>query len=124
MNNKYLLAISGNDIFSGGGLSADLATFSANHFHGFVAVTCLTAVSENGFEIFETGPKVFSLQLKSLGEVPFVGIKIGLLPSADSIKEVRDFLNNQVSIPCVLDPVLVCKEKHDHAVSLCDHCDT
>ena len=52
MTNKYILAISGNDIFSGGGLYADLATYTTNHLHGFLAVTCLTALTENGFDVF------------------------------------------------------------------------
>ncbi|HDR3341859.1 TPA: bifunctional hydroxymethylpyrimidine kinase/phosphomethylpyrimidine kinase, partial [Bacillus anthracis] len=54
MTNKYILAISGNDIFSGGGLYADLATYTTNHLHGFLAVTCLTALTENGFDVFAT----------------------------------------------------------------------
>ena len=52
MTNKYILAISGNDIFSGGGLYADLATYTTNHLHGFLAVTCLTALTDKGFEVF------------------------------------------------------------------------
>ena len=45
MSDELVLAISGNDIFSGGGLHADLATFTTNKQNGFVAITCLTAVS-------------------------------------------------------------------------------
>ena len=51
MKNNFILAISGNDIFSGGGLHADLATYTVNQLHGFVAVTCLTAMTEQGFEV-------------------------------------------------------------------------
>lgn len=50
MKTRNVLAISGNDIFSGGGLHADLATYVVNKLHGFVAVTCLTAMSDKGFE--------------------------------------------------------------------------
>ena len=49
MSNELILAISGNDIFSGGGLHADLATYTTNKQHCFVAVTCLTAMTEHGF---------------------------------------------------------------------------
>ena len=66
MKTNYILAISGNDIFSGGGLYADLATYTTNHLHGFVSVTCLTAMTENGFEVFATDNTVFGHQLKSL----------------------------------------------------------
>ena len=46
MSDELILAISGNDIFSGGGLHADLATFTTNKQHGFVALTCLTAMTD------------------------------------------------------------------------------
>ena len=46
MKNNRILALSGNDIFSGGGLAADLATYTLNGLHGFVAMTCLTALTE------------------------------------------------------------------------------
>ena len=117
MTNKYILAISGNDIFSGGGLYADLATYTTNHLHGFLAVTCLTALTENGFDVFATDETVFSHQLNSLKDVPFSGIKLGLLPNVKVADLALGFVKSHVGIPIVLDPVLVCKEKHDVEVS-------
>lgn len=117
MTNKYILAISGNDIFSGGGLYADLATYTTNHLHGFLAVTCLTALTENGFDVFATDETVFSHQLNSLKDVPFSGIKLGLLPNVKVADLALEFVESHVEIPIVLDPVLVCKEKHDVEVS-------
>lgn len=117
MTTKYLLAISGNDIFSGGGLYADLATYGANQIHGFVAVTCLTAMTEKGFEVFATDETIFSHQLASLKDVPFSGIKIGLLPNVDLAEQALAFIKERQAIPVVLDPVLVCKESHDVEVS-------
>ena len=105
MKNNRILALSGNDIFSGGGLSADLATYTLNGLHGFVAVTCLTALTEKGFEVFPTDDAIFQHELDSLRDVEFAGIKIGLLPTVSP------------GVPVVLDPVLVCKETHDVAVS-------
>ena len=49
MSNELILAISGNDIFSGGAY-ADLATYTTNKKAWFLAVTCLTTMTENGFE--------------------------------------------------------------------------
>ena len=117
MTNNYILAISGNDIFSGGGLYADLATYTTNHLHGFLAVTCLTALTENGFDVFATDETVFSHQLNSLKDVPFSGIKLGLLPNVKVADLALEFVKSHVGIPIVLDPVLVCKEKHDDEVS-------
>lgn len=117
MTSKYVLAISGNDIFSGGGLYADLATYGANQIHGFVAVTCLTAMTENGFEVFATDQHLFSHQLASLKDIPFSGIKIGLLPNVDLAEQTLAFIKERQELPIVLDPVLVCKESHDVEVS-------
>ncbi|BDS82692.1 phosphomethylpyrimidine kinase [Streptococcus pneumoniae] len=69
MKNNRILALSGNDIFSGGGLSADLATYTLNGLHGFVAVTCLTALTEKGFEVFPTDDTIFQHELDSLRDV-------------------------------------------------------
>lgn len=117
MKTNYILAISGNDIYSGGGLYADLATFQEHKLHGFLAVTCLTAVTENGFEVFATDQKVFKAQLDSIKDIPFAGIKLGLLPNLEVAEAALDFVKAHSAIPILLDPVLVCKEKHDLEVS-------
>lgn len=117
MSDELILAISGNDIFSGGGLHADLATFTTNKQHGFVALTCLTAMTENGFEVIPVDSNVFKQQLDSLKDVPFSAIKIGLLPNVEIAELTLDFVKKHSDIPIVLDPVLVCKETHDVEVS-------
>ncbi len=117
MKNNLILALSGNDIFSGGGLYADLTTYTVHHLHGFVAVTCLTAMTDKGFEVFPTDGQIFAHQLASLREVPFSAIKIGLLPNVDIAEQALEFVKVHQDIPVVLDPVLVCKETHDTEVS-------
>lgn len=117
MSNELILAISGNDIFSGGGLHADLSTYTVNKQHGFVAVTCLTAMTEHGFEVIPVDSTVFAQQLQSLKGVPFAGIKLGLLPNVEVAELALDFVKDHPEIPVVLDPVLVCKETHDVEVS-------
>ena len=97
----------------------------------FLAVTCLTALTENGFDVFATDETVFSHQLNSLKDVPFQD-KLGLLPNVKVADLALEFVESHVGIPIVLDPVLVCKEKHDVEVSalrdellkfftICDH---
>ena len=117
MSNELILAISGNDIFSGGGLHADLATYTTNKQHGFVAVTCLTAMTEHGFEVIPVDSTTFAQQLNSLKDVPFSAIKLGLLPNVEVADLALDYVKAHADIPVVLDPVLVCKETHDVAVS-------
>ncbi|BCP56983.1 hydroxymethylpyrimidine/phosphomethylpyrimidine kinase [Streptococcus parasuis] len=117
MKTNYILALSGNDIFSGGGLHADLTTYTVHKLHGFVAVTCLTAMTEKGFEVFPTDSTIFAHQLASLKDVPFSAIKIGLLPNVEIAEQALEVIQAHQDIPVVLDPVLVCKETHDTEVS-------
>ena len=98
MKNNRILALSGNDIFSGGGLAADLATYTLNGLHGFVAMTCLTALTENGFEVFPTDETIFQQQLDSLKSVDFGGIKIGLLPTVGVAEKALIFIAVMPSI--------------------------
>lgn len=117
MKTNYILALSGNDIFSGGGLHADLTTYTVHKLHGFVAVTCLTAMTEKGFEVFPTDSTIFAHQLTSLKNVPFSAVKIGLLPNVEIAEQALEVIQAHQDIPVVLDPVLVCKETHDTEVS-------
>ncbi|WP_155970138.1 bifunctional hydroxymethylpyrimidine kinase/phosphomethylpyrimidine kinase [Streptococcus ruminantium] len=117
MKTNYVLALSGNDIFSGGGLYADLTTYTVHQLHGFVAVTCLTAMTDKGFEVIPTDSHVFAQQLASLKDVPFSAIKIGLLPNVEIAEQALEVIKLHQDIPVVLDPVLVCKETHDTEVS-------
>ena len=117
MKTNYILALSGNDIFSGGGLHADLTTYTVHKLHGFVAVTCLTAMTEKGFEVFPTDSTIFAHQLTSLKNVTFSAIKIGLLPNVEIAEQALEVIQAHQDIPVVLDPVLVCKETHDTEVS-------
>ncbi|MGT2964353.1 bifunctional hydroxymethylpyrimidine kinase/phosphomethylpyrimidine kinase [Streptococcus acidominimus] len=117
MKSKYIVALSGNDIFSGGGLYADLTTYTVNGLHGFVVVTCLTAMTGAGFEVFPVEETVVEKQLRSLQEVDFAAIKLGLLPNVAIAKQALDFVRAQADLPIVLDPVLVCKETHDVEVN-------
>lgn len=117
MKTNYILALSGNDIFSGGGLHADLTTYTVHKLHGFVAVTCSTAMTEKGFEVFPTDSTIFAHQLTSLKNVPFSAIKIGLLPNVEIAEQALEVIQAHQDIPVVLDPVLVCKETHDTEVS-------
>lgn len=121
MTNKVpkILAISGSDILSGGGFQADLATFAAHGCYGFVAVTALVTVGDagSGFEIEPVSTEVFKRQLKSLGDVPFDAIKIGLLPSVEIAELTLSFIQAHQELPIIFDPVLVFKENQDKAVS-------
>ncbi len=112
-----ILTIAGNDILSGGGLQADLATIAALKGFAFVAQTCLTSSDGDGFDIHPISGDLFQKQLDSFKEMSFDGIKIGLLPNSDILNKTDCFLRDKQTMPVVLDPVLVFKENDDHEVS-------
>lgn len=114
-----VLAISGSDILSGGGLQADLATYSQYGIYGFVAITSIvtTAKKGHGFDIFATDATIFKRELDSLENVAFDAIKIGLLPSLELADLTLKFVQRQQHIPVILDPVLVFKENKDDEIS-------
>lgn len=117
MKSKYILTIAGSDIYSGGGMQADMMTFTQHGLFGFVALTCLTSVDEQGFHITPVAPELLKAELASLDDVPFSAIKIGLLPTVEIAQIVLEFIKRHSDIPLVLDPVLVFKENGDETIS-------
>ena len=87
-------------------MSADLATYTLNGLHGFVAVTCLTALTEKGFEVFPTDDTIFQHELDSLRDVEFGGIKIGLLPTVSVAEKALDFNQAMPRSACGSGPCL------------------
>lgn len=116
MKTDYILAISGSDILSGGGMQADLATFNRHQLFGFVALTSIATVTDDGFEVNDLERPLFQSQLQSLKEIPFAAIKIGLLPNPDLAEVSLAFIKNYQDIPIVLDPVLIFKENQDGTI--------
>lgn len=111
-----ILTIAGSDIFSGGGLQADLATITQIGAKGFVAVTCVTALVADEFQVQPLTPLQLEQQLMSLVDVPFAAIKIGLLPSPEHAYVVYHWLKGRQRVPIVFDPVLVLKENKDQVL--------
>ncbi|TWS94098.1 bifunctional hydroxymethylpyrimidine kinase/phosphomethylpyrimidine kinase [Streptococcus sp. sy018] len=117
MKTKYILAISGSDILSGGGMQADLATFTHHGLFGFVALTSLATINGQGFEIHALSDELLAEQLTSLEDVPFSAVKLGLLPNPAVANRVLDMITARSTQPIVLDPVLVFKENGDDQIS-------
>lgn len=111
-----LLAIAGSDILSGGGLQADLLTIHQLGGYPFLAITCLTSIHDNQFEIHPTEIDIFKKQFDSLRDIPFAAIKIGLLPNLEIAQATVDFIKAKQATKIVLDPVLVFKENDDATV--------
>jgi hydroxymethylpyrimidine/phosphomethylpyrimidine kinase len=108
---KVALAIAGFDPSSGAGVTADLKVFEKYGIYGIAAVTALTVQSTQGVRCVEpVSGRLLQETLDFLAEdLPLAGVKIGMLGSAEAVREVARFLTRR-SIPreqVVLDPVLV-----------------
>ncbi len=111
------LSIAGFDPSSGAGLTADLAVFAAHGIFGTGCMTAATVQSTRGVKAVHALPA--SLMRASLTELcedmPPAGVKIGMLASAELVREVASFLERLLArqpVTIVLDPVLRSSSGH------------
>ncbi|MBM7617059.1 pyridoxine kinase [Weissella uvarum] len=109
---KKIVTIAGSDSLAGGGIQADLATFDEYGYQGLSAITSIVTVIGDDFQIHPVDLELVLEQLKSIFALDDIAaIKIGLLPTADHVKLVADFLKQQgLTCPIVVDPVMAFKE--------------
>ena len=103
-----ILTIAGFDPSGGAGVVADLKTFAAHGCYGVSAITALTTQNTQGVTAVHA---VKSPMLKDsiqalLADGQVKAIKIGMLATRANAEAVREFLDANPAIPCVLDPVL------------------
>jgi hydroxymethylpyrimidine/phosphomethylpyrimidine kinase len=109
---KTILTIAGFDPSSGAGITADLMTFAAHGHFGTSAITSLTIQSTTGVRGSHPIPASnLSATLDCLeADLPPVGIKIGMLATAELVAVVVDYLEAvrrvRPQTHVVLDPVL------------------
>src|ERR1044071_6072794 len=108
------LSIAGSASSAGGGIQADLKTFSALGVYGLTAVTCIVAeIPGKVSRIEPVSAKVVRQQIEVLAKnFPIAAIKTGLLCSAEIVSTVAKTLLNLDKtsvprIPLVIDPVFV-----------------
>ena len=91
------LTIAGFDPGSGAGITADLKTFSAHRVYGVACISALTVQSTQGVRAVE--PLSASLVRQTLDclaeDVSLSGVKIGMLGSAEVVREAVSFLTRQ-----------------------------
>lgn len=103
-----LLVIAGSDSSAGAGIQADLKTAQAFGVYAQTAITAVTVQDTKGVHAVETisAPAVKWQIEVALGDIGADAIKIGMLGSGPIVAAVADVLEH-VSLPLVLDPVLV-----------------
>jgi hydroxymethylpyrimidine/phosphomethylpyrimidine kinase len=105
------LTIGGSDPTGGAGIQADLKTFQHFGIYGLSAITAVTVQDTSGvFSINPVSAQLVAEQLAALGsDIEFGAVKVGMLPSADIVRVVADFLRHTrctIGVPVVLDPII------------------
>jgi len=103
------LTVAGSDPSGGAGIQADLKTFSALGTYGTAVLTALTAQNTRGVTGVHAVPAAFvGEQLRTLlADVTVHATKLGMLGTADVVREVARVLADRPAGPVVCDPVMV-----------------
>ena len=109
MTAAVALTVAGSDPSGGAGIQADLKTFSALGTYGTAVLTALTAQNTRGVTGVHPVPAAFvGEQLRTLlADVTVHATKLGMLGTADVVREVAAVLADGPAGPVVCDPVMV-----------------
>jgi hydroxymethylpyrimidine/phosphomethylpyrimidine kinase len=101
-----VLTIAGFDPSAGAGIAADLKTFAAHNCYGVAALTALTVQNSEGVTaLLPVEARVLRDSLNSLlADGGIRALKIGMLATRANAEVVREFLDQNPSLPVVLDP--------------------
>lgn len=105
-----VLSIAGSDPSGGAGIQADIKAISTNGAFAMTVLTALTAQNTRGVTgVHLVPPDFVTAQIKAIfDDVRVDAIKIGMIATADIATAVADALSG-VSVPIVLDPVMIAK---------------
>ena len=103
------MTIAGSDSCGGAGIQADIKTMTANGVYAMSAVTALTAQNTTGvYGLVEVSPEFLEQQMDCIfTDICPDAVKIGMLPSGESIRAVAGRLRKYEAKHIVLDPVMV-----------------
>src|ERR1700748_2236470 len=105
---QTFLPIAGFDPSSGAGITADLQVFAAHGLFGTACITALTVQSTQGVAAVESVSHLIAPTLQHLdADLLPVGIKMGMLGSAEAVLAVAAYLRERPRGPVVLDPVIL-----------------
>ncbi len=111
---KRIITIGGSDSLSGGGIQADLATFTEYGFQGLSALTSIVTADSADFHIHPLATELLKEQLATMATLDgLAAVKTGLLVSPEQVTMVAQFLKTVIlplGLPIVIDPVMVFKE--------------
>lgn len=104
-----VLSIAGSDSGGGAGIQADLKTFAALGCYGMTAITALTAQNTRGVAGIHAVPPAFlKAQIQAVVEdIGVDAVKLGMLPTPESVEVVAWAIEHYRLPNVVLDPVMV-----------------
>tara|TARA_B100001996_G_scaffold382733_1_gene375472 strand:+ start:1978 stop:2739 length:762 start_codon:yes stop_codon:yes gene_type:complete len=107
---KIILIIGGHDPTNGAGISADIETANYFNFHSISILTCTTIQNTAKVIKINKMPKnyIYDCYKEVIKDFKVNVIKIGLLPTINSSKEVLKIINhrNMKNIPIIIDPII------------------
>jgi hydroxymethylpyrimidine/phosphomethylpyrimidine kinase len=108
---KSILTIAGFDPSSGAGITRDMDTFFSLGIHGLSIPTCTVAQGPRGVKhIYPTPIKQFKEMVTMTGgDLPFHGVKVGVVCDDPYIREIAALLKKKKGIPVVVDTVFAAK---------------
>lgn len=113
---KRLVTIAGSDALAGGGIQADLATFTEYGYQGVSVLTSIVTVLSDDFNIYPVETDIVAEQLDSVFALADIsGVKTGLIPNRAQFELIATYLRNHVAgkMPIIVDPVMVVKENDE-----------
>lgn len=109
---KTCLSVAGSDCSGGAGIQADLKTFSANGCYGMSVIVSVVAENTSGVISHQTlNQSIIRDQLDAVfQDITVDGVKIGMLPDAETMKTVAEKLVQYNPRITVVDPVMEAKD--------------
>lgn len=109
MEYSVVLSIAGSDSSAGAGIQADIKSVAATGGYCATAITALTAQNTMGVNAVSiVSADMLSAQIKAVTEdLNVKAFKLGMLPSEDIVKCVREAICSHGVANVVLDPVMV-----------------
>ncbi len=104
------MTIAGSDSGGGAGIQADLKTFAVMGVHGTSAITSITAQNTREVRaVHDVPPAIVAEQVRAVAEdIGVDAAKTGMLSNKEIIAAVARVVE-EISIPLVVDPVMVAK---------------
>ncbi len=113
MNGK-ILAIAGSDPSGGAGIQADIKTISALGGYAMAAITTLTV--QNTRQVYDVHPiaaNIVADQVTAvLKDITPDAIKLGMMASAETLKQLSQIFVDNSDIPLIVDPVIKSTSGH------------